>query len=1570
MRRCAFILTALCGAASTQSTNPPLREVGAHLVALHPGRPGSVDVLLTWESFSRSLIVDHDSVAATTASNGPVLRYEAQLAVSGSDVWTPLSDSISGLVGHRYDRHEVQKIVTRVDSGASIADGSFRLQLSHAGTSPLDMHQHTVTTMIPFDASEAQVQAALESLDVVSTVQVFKRTIDPTANTMEWTVLFHPRPESPSDHGDLPLLSVHSESITAPYSGPGQQVAVFSVRDGQVNDVVCETQCSYLATRLPVGTRLSFRMRALLSTAGWTEWSRVSEPLRIPSTSLPRPSSAPEFLSATSTQINIRWAIHEHNDDEAKLFPVRSFHVQQRCGRELSWRTADRSVPRLRLLNFATFISVGPLAPNTSCVFRVAATNANGEGTFSPTSPPMATQATVPDPPTALKVLQDPVRVKWDKPIATGGSSVVAYELQVRLIHSTTWTNVPLSEGNMANCSHDFASAPLSPFTRYMARVRAMNANGWGRFSDPVDFLTDFVASMHTAIQSTEQPSASAAMATASAKRHEVANGRDIHYVHGVGSGGELIGEDGEAAAVLLTPITADGRVLDEQSFFFIGRPQMIHIPVDERPQSQIVALRVYAWGAGGGSGGKEAWGTGGGGAFARGVLRVRGGDSIEIRVGGGGVGFTNGGHGGWNGGGDGGAGAFSGGGGGGASVVKINGDLALVAAGGGGGGSSDYCCAHGGGGGGGSTEDQRAESGLHPDALSIPLDVRFTGVPRNEYRSVNVEGDTRDETGLPARHVHLDYGRVSGSADYSVLATGGGGASSTRAGDAGIASSYNVSRAGELLPDADAGTVKVTSAHAASVATPGRLGHGGRGQDGQDCGGGGGGGYFGGGGGGAGIDGAGGGGGSSFVSVDHVFTGARALGAGPPRGSESVHNFTAEALSSTVIQLRWSAPPLGFAHPVEVLVVEMANRSANEDFRVKRIVDPSVRSLAVDGLRPDWIYRFRVKPLFRDAAIDTYSVVHTVSTPPTPQNVWSRVSGVRSQDDRAGSRIVDALPQRRLPSARRGHSLTAFDDGFVYMFGGFSGGYACNVGHKDACTDDKGVTNELWRLDTHARMWMQLRTVGGPPPAREKHSMAVISSHVLLFGGRKGGVDEAAATLNDLWSLKISSTTRKTTVTLRDRESNVMIEDGREVFTIGNGGDLPDMCVVDLVVTVVVTHACPHTLRIELLGPGPSTHPQRQQGTASPVDSQATETTWSEATGFGIGDSRVTPITPSARSFPVTLLRPEMAADHTSCLPTPTQQTFTFSSTPSSATRPLESLFKFRQLSARGSWTLSVGDLAVDGHTGTLDAWDISFTLMPCTPTFTWTNLAVTTGIPPSPRFQHSVIVYQDSMFVFGGRSGDDARPLTDLYRFDYAPSTDSGVWTTLMPLTTYRDKSFYHGRTMVLTPFDLLAVGKGLRTRHTLSQPHDLGSEPTYIGRKSVVEALTPWITVPTVVATVDGETAAPQGRYWSSAVYMHSPKPRILMYGGQDDTTLHGDLWELDLSWLTESSPLASMEERRLDTCTWRLANTVYQQSWSKSCGATAAMVTGATANECSIDTLLLNAWCGQFYQTITL
>lgn len=518
---------------------------------------------------------------------------------------------------------------------------------------------------------------------------------------------------------------------------------------------------------------------------------------------------------------------------------------------------------------FSTVAASLERPPGSTCAFRVAATTTNGQGPFSVVSAPFTTLRTAPSPVENLRVIRDPLTVVWDLPAAVGGHTEdsLTYEVEYRIARSSTWTRLPDSLVDNSKRTANISMVSLEGYATYVTRVRAVAhaENQAGSYSQSPEFLTDYTVDdveehLHSTLGTRQMVLA--------ASRQQSANKQDWYYVQMTGNGGSggsaasgFAAKPGENGAVLIFPVTWSGERLTERTFFFSGGLQAYQVSQLQAGQLalRIVALDIYAWGAGGAgarssSASSSALGNGGGGAFARGLFRVNAGDVIHVLVGGGG---HEDGRGGFNGGGNGGTGDFPGGGGGGSSEVRINGRTILVAAGGGGAGSTDYCCAHGGAGGG----LEQAELGLAADATTIPLDLAVTGqAPRDEYHSSNVAGDDRDFVGLPARHQHLDWGFGASSADYSVLATGGRGASPTAPGLAGTAGSYQYSLEGVCLfnPRTSLMEVAVSPLMAARWPSQGQRGRGGSGQSGKQAGGGGGSGFYGGGGGGAGVDGAG----------------------------------------------------------------------------------------------------------------------------------------------------------------------------------------------------------------------------------------------------------------------------------------------------------------------------------------------------------------------------------------------------------------------------------------------------------------------------------------------------------------------------------------------------------------------------------------------------------------------------------------------------------------------------------------------------------------------------------------
>lgn len=328
------------------------RQVYAELQRVAPGNPVSAYALVFWSAFDNAL-----EASGGTAS---VEAYEVQYAVSGSGVWQSLGDSLTGFrvdLGAQATEHvPKQRIFTRADDGESINDGYFRLGLSYEGSSPSILGGRAtagvVTPPIAFDASADAMKTAIESLEQVTQVQVERNALD-ADGAFEWIILFDLVAYDGED--PLPLLSLYTETVSAQWTGDGDQVAVQYLRMAPSSPGrhgrICSDECSYQVTGLQTGRAFSFRVRAQYSYAiGWSSWSASSEPLEIPATPVPRAPSTPELLAATTSHVTISWRMRRELTQEngifaREFFPVTSFQAQQQCDSEIGWTTISERIP-------------------------------------------------------------------------------------------------------------------------------------------------------------------------------------------------------------------------------------------------------------------------------------------------------------------------------------------------------------------------------------------------------------------------------------------------------------------------------------------------------------------------------------------------------------------------------------------------------------------------------------------------------------------------------------------------------------------------------------------------------------------------------------------------------------------------------------------------------------------------------------------------------------------------------------------------------------------------------------------------------------------------------------------------------------------------------------------------------------------------------------------------------------------------------------------------------------------------------------------------------------------------
>ena len=227
------------------------------------------------------------------------------------------------------------------------------------------------------------------------------------------------------------------------------------------------TTRSAAVTGLTNGTSFDFRVAStnVVGTSGYS--ATVS--------ATPRTTpDAPTAVTAVTGdgQITLTWTAAVDNGGAA----VTDFSVQYMASGGYSWTSVTRTASTT-----ASQVVTG-LANGTSYVFRVAAINAAGTGTYA--TAVSGTPVTTPGTPRSVSatVTGTDASITWTAPLSDGGSAITDYEVDYRATSDSVWT-VWTHSASSATTAALTALAGLDTGTRYEVRVRAVNAVGTGGYA-------------------------------------------------------------------------------------------------------------------------------------------------------------------------------------------------------------------------------------------------------------------------------------------------------------------------------------------------------------------------------------------------------------------------------------------------------------------------------------------------------------------------------------------------------------------------------------------------------------------------------------------------------------------------------------------------------------------------------------------------------------------------------------------------------------------------------------------------------------------------------------------------------------------------------------------------------------------------------------------------------------------------------------------------------------------------------------------------------------------------------
>jgi hypothetical protein len=200
----------------------------------------------------------------------------------------------------------------------------------------------------------------------------------------------------------------------------------------------------------------------------------TGETITVPTAAFPDagPMLAPTALSATggNAQVSLTWTAPSYNGGSA----ITDYAVQYSTNSGSTWTSASRTA--------STTASqvVSSLTNGTAYVFRVAAINANGTGTYTTASSSVTpTAPTPPNAPTSLTATAGNAQIAlaWTAPSAPGTSAITGYTVEYTPSGGSAQT---VSTGSTGT---SYTLTGLTNGTAYTVRVRAVSASGDGTYT-------------------------------------------------------------------------------------------------------------------------------------------------------------------------------------------------------------------------------------------------------------------------------------------------------------------------------------------------------------------------------------------------------------------------------------------------------------------------------------------------------------------------------------------------------------------------------------------------------------------------------------------------------------------------------------------------------------------------------------------------------------------------------------------------------------------------------------------------------------------------------------------------------------------------------------------------------------------------------------------------------------------------------------------------------------------------------------------------------------------------------
>ena len=183
----------------------------------------------------------------------------------------------------------------------------------------------------------------------------------------------------------------------------------------------------------------------------------------------------PVFVSPTSgsaSKLNVSW----HPPTNTGRPSINNYDLQYREVGAANYTNGPQNVSGSR-------INISGLKSGTVYQVQVRATNAEGDGPWTPAVEGSTSQNSEPDPPAvtyglrATGVSQTRIDLSWNAPTDDGGASITGYRIEVSDDGGSTWSDLVANTGNS---SRTYAHTDLAAGVTRHYRVSAINRVGTG----------------------------------------------------------------------------------------------------------------------------------------------------------------------------------------------------------------------------------------------------------------------------------------------------------------------------------------------------------------------------------------------------------------------------------------------------------------------------------------------------------------------------------------------------------------------------------------------------------------------------------------------------------------------------------------------------------------------------------------------------------------------------------------------------------------------------------------------------------------------------------------------------------------------------------------------------------------------------------------------------------------------------------------------------------------------------------------------------------------------------------